>query len=128
MIARIIPDSLYFTVQIDATTFSITTHSIMTFGIMDLIVTLSTTILGLSIECHYAECHILFVVMLSVTVSLNLQQIVEFFSNFYGVETKSFEQTILNSKLWFQKFYSIGPWTEMPIQVYWVGKILSWKV
>ncbi len=54
MIARIIPDSLYFTVQIDATTFSITTHfitthSMMILSLMDLIVTLSITIHGISI-------------------------------------------------------------------------------
>jgi hypothetical protein len=46
--------------QEGATTFSITTLSITTFCIIDLIVTLSIydsiMTLGVSIECHYDEC------------------------------------------------------------------------
>jgi hypothetical protein len=44
-----------------ATTFSITTLSIM-----DLILTLSIKVLGITIECYYTESLLLFVVMLSV--------------------------------------------------------------
>jgi hypothetical protein len=50
-----------------ATTFSKMTLGkvglIVTFSIMDLVVSLST-----SIECHHAECRFLFVVMLSVII------------------------------------------------------------
>jgi hypothetical protein len=43
-----------------ASTLSIMTFGIMTLSKTDLFVTLSTTML-----CHYAECHILFTVMLN---------------------------------------------------------------
>ncbi len=44
----------------------------MTLNIMDLIVTLSITILGISIECYHADCRyvkcLIFIVMLSVII------------------------------------------------------------
>ncbi len=38
----------------------------MTLMIMNLIVTESIMALGIRIECHYAECHVFLIVMLSV--------------------------------------------------------------
>jgi hypothetical protein len=49
-------------------TFSIKTLSITTFRTLDLIVTLSKKTLSISIKFHYAECHILFIVMLNVLI------------------------------------------------------------
>jgi hypothetical protein len=40
----------------------------MTLSKIDLNVTLSIAILGINIECHYAECRFLFVVILSVVM------------------------------------------------------------
>jgi hypothetical protein len=53
-------------------TFNITTFSITTLNRMDLIVTFSKTILGISIECYHADCHyvkcLIFIVMLCVII------------------------------------------------------------
>jgi hypothetical protein len=55
------------------TTLSITTLSIKALSIMGLLTTLSINdTQPNSIECHYAECHDYFNVMLSVVVSLPL--------------------------------------------------------
>ncbi len=57
----------------EASSMGATTFSVMPLSIMSFIVTLSTTILGISIECYdagrrCAKCHFLFVVMLSAVM------------------------------------------------------------
>jgi len=49
-----------------ATQKGATTFSIITFSTVDLILTPSIMMLNISIKCHYAECRVLFFVMLNV--------------------------------------------------------------
>ncbi len=79
-------------------THFITTHSMMSLSRMDLIVTLSITIHGISI---WSLCWISFFICCNVKChgATKFTTNCWFFSNFYGVETKSFWSLFLLSKL-----------------------------
>ncbi len=49
-----------------------TTFSIMTLSIIVFILTLSKAVLEISIECHFAECHVFLIVMLIVIIMLTV--------------------------------------------------------